>query len=205
MSALPESGHSIFAEITNMTVRFRPEAVALVADSPSLNYAFPNNDHKRSMIMKKLNVKRWAAVAEIFESVAVIVSLIFVAYSVNRNTLVMQAANDTFVYQIQDERVRDIANSSELASIELKVRNNEEVSEVDKHRMISQHLRELNMWELAYVQYNQGMYSPDQWIAWNTYYGIDLTAKLPKKWWEEVRPWYGEDFRVHVDGAYANK
>jgi hypothetical protein len=157
------------------------------------------------MKMKKLNLKRWAAMAEIFESVAVIVSLIFVAYSVNRNTLVLQTASDRFVYQIQDERVRDIANNSELATLELKVRNNEEVSEVEKHRILSQHLREINMWELAYVQYNQGMYSPDQWMAWNTYYGIDLTAKLPKKWWEEVRFWYGEDFRGHVDAVYANK
>ena len=143
--------------------------------------------------------------AEIFESAAVIVSLIFVAYSVNRNTLVMQAANDTFVYQIQDERVRDIANSSELASIELKVRNNEEVSEVDKHRMISQHLRELNMWELAYVQYNQGLYSPSQWRSWNRYYGIDLVEKLPQEWWREVRAWYDNDFAKLVDAAYARK
>ncbi len=154
--------------------------------------------------MKKRTLVEWAAISDILETAAVVASLIFVAYSVNHNTLVMQSASDTFVYQIQDERVRDIANNSELASIELKVRNNEEVSVVDKHRIILQHAREINMWELAYVQYNQGMYSPDQWMAWNTYYGIDLPAKLPKKWWEEVRAWYGEDFRVHVDGAYAN-
>ncbi len=99
--------------------------------------------------MIKRNLAEWAAISDILETAAVVASLIFVAYSVNRNTLVMQSANDTFVYQIQDERVRDIANNPELASIELKVRNNEEVSAVDKHRMISQHLRELNRWELA--------------------------------------------------------
>jgi hypothetical protein len=74
--------------------------------------------------MKNRNLAEWAAISDILETVAVVASLIFVAYSVNRNTLVMQSASDTFVYQIQDERVRDIANSSELASIELKVRNN---------------------------------------------------------------------------------
>ena len=155
--------------------------------------------------MKKRTLVKWAAISDIFKTAAVVASLIFVAYSVNRNTLVMQSASDTFVYQIQDERVRDIANSSELASIELKVRNNEEVSEVDKHRIISQHLRELNMWELAYVQYNQGLYSPDQWHTWNGYYEIDLTEKLPEEWWGEVKAWYGDDFAKHVDTAYASK
>ncbi len=155
--------------------------------------------------MKKRNLTEWAAISDILETVAVVASLIFVAYSVNRNTLVMQSASDTFVYQIQDERVRDIANNSELASIELKVRNNEEVSEVDKHRMISQHVREINMWELAYVQYNQGLYSPDQWQAWDGYYKIDLIEKLPEEWWGEVKAWYGDDFAKHVDAAYARQ
>ena len=155
--------------------------------------------------MKNRNLAKWAAISDILETAAVVASLIFVAYSVNRNTLVMQSANDTFVYQIQDERVRDIANSSELASIELKVRNNEEVSEIDKHRMISQHLRELNMWELAYVQYRQGLYSPDQWHNWNWYYEIDLIEKLPEEWWGEVKDWYGDDFTKLVDAAYARR
>jgi hypothetical protein len=155
--------------------------------------------------MKKRNLAEWAAISNILETAAVVASLIFVTYSVNRNTLVMQSANDTFVYQIQDERLRDIANNSELASIELKVRNNEEVSEVDKHRMISQHLREINIWELSYVQYNQGLYSPDQWQVWDRYYKFDLIEKLPEEWWGEVKAFYGDDFVAHVDAAYASK
>ncbi len=155
--------------------------------------------------MKKRTLVEWAAISNILETAAVVASLIFVAYSINRNTLVMQSASDTFVYQIQDERIRDIANNSELASIELKVRNNEEVSVIDKHRIILQHAREINMWELAYVQYNQGLYSADQWHAWNAYYEIDLTEKLPEEWWGEVKVWYGDDFVKHVDAVYASK
>ena len=155
--------------------------------------------------MKKLKLTGWAAIAEILESAAVIASLVFVAYTVNRNTLALQAVNDNFHYQIQDERVRDIGNSSELASIELRVRNSEEVSEIEKHRLLSQHLRELNMWELAYRRNSQGLYSADQWNAWNGYYSDDLTAKLPQEWWDEARVWYGDEFITHVDAANASK
>jgi hypothetical protein len=160
---------------------------------------------ERGINMKKRDLIRWAAMSNILETAAVVASLIFVAYTVNRNTAIMQSVNDNFVYQIQDQRVGDIANNSELASIELKVRNNEEVSDLDKHRMISQHVREINMWELAFVRYNEGLYSSSQWLSWDRYYALDLTAKLPQEWWTEVKGWYGDDFAEHVDAAYAIK
>ncbi len=155
--------------------------------------------------MRKRDLVKWAAISDILETAAVVVSLLFVAYSVNRNSAVLQAANDNFAYQIQDQRVGDIANNAELAAIDLKVRNNEEISEIEKHRILSQHLRELNMWELSYVRYNQGLYSAEQWYNWNGYYEIGLTAALPKEWWVEVKPWYQDDFAKHVDAAYAKK
>jgi len=64
---------------------------------------------ERGIEMKKLDLTEWAAISEILGTTAVIASLIFVAYTVDRNTVVMQAANDNFQYQIQDERARDIA------------------------------------------------------------------------------------------------
>ena len=59
------------------------------------------------------------------------------------------------------------------------------------------------MWELSYVRYNQGLYSVEQWNNWNDYYEIGLTAAIPEEWWAEVRPWYQDDFAMHVDAAYA--
>lgn len=155
--------------------------------------------------MKKRELTEWAAISDIFETVAVVASLLFVAYSVNQNTAVLQSVNDNFVYQIQDQRIGDIANSAELASLEIKVRNNEKISDVDKHRVLSQHLRELNLWELSYVRHTQGLYSTEQWNVWNGYYAIDLVDKLPEDWWAEVRLWYGDGFRQHVDAAYAKR
>ncbi len=156
--------------------------------------------------MKKRGVVEWAAISGILETIAVVASLLFVAYSMKQNTAVMQSMNDNFVYQIQDERLSDIVNNVELASLEIKVRNNLEITEVEKHRMLAQNLRELNMWELAYVRYQQGLYSFEQWDAWNRYYSIDLVEKLPEDWWAEVKPWYGDgDFARLVDVAYAKK
>jgi hypothetical protein len=60
--------------------------------------------------MKQRKLTEWAAISDIFETVAVVASLLFVAYTVNQNTTVLQSVNDNFVYQIQDQRVGDIAN-----------------------------------------------------------------------------------------------
>ncbi len=160
---------------------------------------------QKGYVVKKRDWAKWNAISDMVETVAVVISLLFVAFSINHNSEILQSANDNFVYQIQDERVRDIAINSELASIELKVRNSEEISEVDKHRMLSQHLRELNMWEVAFVRHNQGMYSREQWQVWNRYYVLDLIDKLPKDWWAEVKPWFGDDFASHVDAAYTSR
>ena len=61
--------------------------------------------------MSKLKLTEWAAVSEIIGTVAVVISLLFLAFSVNRNTVVMQASNDNFVYELQFARVRDIVSS----------------------------------------------------------------------------------------------
>jgi hypothetical protein len=66
--------------------------------------------------MRKLNLTEWAAVSEIIGTVAIVISLLFVAYSVNQNTAVMQASNDDFIYELQYARTRDIVSSPGMAS-----------------------------------------------------------------------------------------
>ena len=155
--------------------------------------------------MRKRDLVKWAAISDILETAAVVVSLLFVAYSINRNSAVMQSVTDNFIYQLQDERVRDIVSDPELASIIVKLRRNEEISEVEMERIRWQNLRELNQWELAFVRYNEGLYSPEQWHNWDGYYDLGFTAVFPEERWADVKEWYREDFVKHVDAVYANK
>ena len=52
---------------------------------------------------------------ELSGTAAVIVSLLFVAYTINRNTLELQAANENFLYSIEEARCGDEANNPQLA------------------------------------------------------------------------------------------
>lgn len=47
--------------------------------------------------MARLKLTEWAASAEIIGTVAIVVSMLFVGYSINRNTKEMQAVNENYL------------------------------------------------------------------------------------------------------------
>ena len=155
--------------------------------------------------MVKLSLDKWAAIAEIIGTVAVVVSLIIVAVTIKQNTAVMQAANDNFIYELQYARVRDIVSSPGLASIYVKRNRNEELTEEEKERFYWDKVQELGTWEIAYTRHRDGLYSAQQWEAWNNYYVEAFIDQFPKETWAEVRNWYAEDFRSHVDTYYLRQ
>ena len=155
--------------------------------------------------MKKLTLIEWAAVAEIVGTVAVVVSLLFVAYSVNQNTAAVQTSNDNFLYELQFARTRDIVSAPGVAEIYLKVSKNEELTELEQQRFLYDKLQELSSWEMAFNRHRDGLYATESWIGWDNYYKVSLISQLPEEWWRNARDFYGPDFQSHVDAAYAGK
>ena len=132
-----------------------------------------------------------------------IYTLLLVAYNLGQNTKVMRAANDNVLYQTQDAILSAYVEDPSLVSIYIKHRKNEELTEVEYERIWNQHFRDLNMWELAYIRHQEGLFAPDQWYAWNKSYSIHFTSEFPEAWWAEARTWFRADFAAHVDAAYA--
>ncbi len=145
--------------------------------------------------MTILNLTEWAAVAEIIGTAAVVISLLFVAYTVNKNTAVMHASNENFLYEIQFARGRDIVASPGLAAIYAKRRRNEELSEEEQERFHWDKLQDLSSWELAFRRHRDGMFSTEQWEAWDKYFVVSLTGQFPEESWVEVKDWYVEGFK----------
>jgi hypothetical protein len=154
--------------------------------------------------MAKRNLAEWAAVSEIIGTLAVVISLLFVAFNVSQNTRVMQAANDNFLYETQDEILNTVVENSEFASIYLRHLNDGELTAVEEFRARQQGIRDLFMWELAYIRYQEGLFAQDQWYAWNKSYSIQFLSEFPSEWWEGSRSWLRDDFVAHVDAVYAS-
>jgi len=109
--------------------------------------------------MRKLSLSEWASVAEIATTVAVVISLLIVALSLERNTAVMQASSDNFIYELQYARVRDIVSSPGMASIYVKYNRGEELSAEEQERFYWDKMQELSTWELAFNRHRDGMFS----------------------------------------------
>lgn len=155
--------------------------------------------------MKKLDLSGWAAVSEIVGSVAVVLSLLFVGYSVTRNTLALQAANDNFIFQIQDGILGDLARDAELANIIFNGSSQVELSEIEEYRYSTHGLRDMIMWELAYVRHKEGLFSAEQWEVWDRAYAIQFKSDFTDQWWADNRQWVRDDFAKHVDAMISSK
>ena len=109
--------------------------------------------------MKRLTLPEWAAFADIVGTFAVVVSLLFLAYTIEQNTAVMQSANDNFLYELDDRQQADVVLAEDLATILLKHHNGEELSGIDELRIRRQGIRQLSAWELAFDQHEEGLLS----------------------------------------------
>ena len=146
--------------------------------------------------MNNLNLTDWFAITE---SVAVVFSLPILAYSLYRNIKVLRAANDNFLYQLQDARHADIVTDPSLVSIFLKQSNpSSTLSPEEKQRFIKHQMRGRNIWELAYDRHNEGLFPSNKWKDWNTMFATDKSEVFPEDWWDEVKGNYGEEFVKHV-------
>ena len=152
-----------------------------------------------------MNWEAIGAIGEIGGALVVAVSLIFVVYSINRNSAVMQASNDNFLYELQHARIRDFLTSPGMASIYVKRNRNEELTEEEHVRLLWDQSLEISVWEIAFIRYRDGLFSSKQWEAWNNYFVDVFTNQFPAESWAEHRDMVPEDFRNHVDAVYARK
>ena len=153
--------------------------------------------------MRKLSLTEWAAIAEIVGTAAVVVSLLFVAYSINHNSAVIHSSNEDFLYELQHARLREIISTRELASAYAKQDAGEELTDVEQEMFFWDGVIELSTWEIAFIRQRDGQFSSKQWEAWNQYFIVGFATRFPAKSWARVRDFFSEDFRNHVDAIYA--
>ena len=153
--------------------------------------------------MSKRDIKNYVAVAEIVASVAVVASLIFVVVSLNQNTVAVQVSNDNFLYQLEDARMADVTSDPEMADVFYRASSGEELSEAERFRYEYWVLRQLNVWEIAFIRYRDGLMPASQWQSWDESLSWTVPSRLSHETWTQYRTGYRAEFRSHVDAAYA--
>jgi hypothetical protein len=152
--------------------------------------------------MKRLSLTQWGAVAEIIGTIAVVLSLLFVGYSINRNTTELRMSNDTSLYQVTDSMLADIGRDPDLAVLSAKIDYGLEFVSPGLAQIFFLEMRELNQWEQAYYWHQDGLFSDRQWAGWNLSFSGRFTTTFPKESWQAVRHQYTGDFATHIDKQY---
>ncbi len=152
--------------------------------------------------MKKLTLTEWAAAGEIIGTITVVISLLFVGYSINRNTDATQASSENILF----ERHTDLANQfmvdPSLAALMVKQRNGDsDLTDIEVIRWEKYQLNMLDIWALAHSRYTRELLSADQWMTWDRYFThmfANESEAISKARWEELSYGFEGEFWDHV-------
>ena len=155
--------------------------------------------------MKKLTLIEWAAAGEIIGTVAVVISLLVVAYSIDRNTAATHASNENILFERHAELANQFMLDPTLAAILVKRRNGDvDLSDVEAVRWEKYELNLLDIWAMAYNRHERELLAENQWIAWDTYFTHMFSSggeAVSKTRWEELQYGFDHDFWEHVGAA----
>ena len=158
--------------------------------------------------MSRLSLRDWAQFSEIIAAVAVVVSLVFVVHSINRNTTELEAQNINDLYDSIREIEMTVMADAELAEIVRRVEAGEfeSLSEQQQFRysgFITQHL---SIWEQLHGRRGDGSISEDAYAGWEEYFVVFSKQMLPPSVWELRRAWFTDpDFQERVEAAIGEQ
>jgi len=155
--------------------------------------------------MKKLSLKEWAAVAEIAGTAGIIVSLLFVAHSINRNTELVQSAHSTLIYELSASAVDEQIADGDYAIFSAKRSYGLEFQDKNEAKTLYSLTRFLTHWELLITRHGDGLVDDDEYLAWSEYYGYMIARDMDIEWWDAVKGEYAQYLVDAVDAAFAEK
>ena len=156
--------------------------------------------------MRKLNLSDWASVAEIAGTVAVVISLLFVAFSLERNTTAVSG-------QTTDDLARELSQidlivltNPELMMVTIKGRVDPDgLSELEREQYKNWAMMYLDVWERMHHREKEGLIQPQTIEGWNEYFAEWAKRNLTREIWKEIRwNWPTSDFGDLVDAALAD-
>jgi len=157
--------------------------------------------------MRKLTLTEWANIAEVVGAIAVVASLLYVGYEIQRNTKVGLASNR----QAIADRAQELALYSGEIGIDRLIfdanGDNVELTEAEQRRFTAYVGALLRTTEEAYLLYRDGLLDEEYW---NTRAGVMLAvlrSRRARGFYIQTKEagFYTGDFVVWVDKALLDK
>ncbi len=150
-----------------------------------------------------MSLKKWAYLAEIGSAIAVVLSLLYVAYELNQNTNAVRASNWQAVLDYAGAVDVVILQNPDVANIMIKASSTYDgLTEEEKRRFDMAATNTFQYWEVAYLYHQNGLLDTNVWERTdraNSNY-LDNPDEGHRGFWEENRHWFDSGFAAHVDG-----
>jgi len=156
--------------------------------------------------MNKRSMTDWAALAEVIGAVAVVISLLFVAYSIKQNTAAIEASTwESFLDR--SERINLlIAESGELAQIvERGQADLDQLTSNENFRFRRFAGARFGAWEAVYNHFAVGQLDAATWEIWHRFYLDLLDYPGYRRVWSEIAHWYDPNFQAILQAEYMHR
>jgi hypothetical protein len=137
--------------------------------------------------------------------VAVLVGLIFVGIELRQNTAAVRATTSQSLAEQSNHLNSQLAMNAEFAALYLRASENlDDLTVVNRLRYLSYITSEFNIWEQAFYNHVDGTLNDGLWHAYDDGYHGFLCEGSPAVIWEEIKDFFGAEFRAHVCAIGTN-
>ena len=156
--------------------------------------------------MRKLSLSDWASVAEIAGTIAVVISLLFVIFSLESNTAAVSGQTADDMYDAVRTVELSILNNTELTTVIIRGRvDPDSLSELEMEQYRNWVGLYLDIWQRMYIREQDGLIQPETVVGWHEYFAEFSKRHLTREVWEQIRwQWATSGFGGLVDSALSD-
>ena len=143
--------------------------------------------------MRKFELGDWASVAEIIGTIAVVISLLFVAQSLDRNTAAISSESTDDVLGALREVELSVISNPDLLHIVVKGRDNvESLSALEREAYARYVVIYLDEWDKLDARERLGLLRTENLEGWHPYFEAWLKEHVTPEMWGEIKWNYGD-------------
>ena len=156
--------------------------------------------------MGKLKLSEWANISEIGASIVVVLSLIYVGFQINQNTVALEQDQYQSVQEILHTVDMTLATDTELLEVVMLAEiSPSEASALEWRKFSHLAFPRFATWEFIFLARKAGAVSEDHWSAMDPYFTEMLCHAGYRRFWQESMPVFAPAFAKHVEIGRASK
>ena len=153
-----------------------------------------------------MNLNDLANVGQVIGALAVVISLIYVAFQIRQNTSAVRSATAQAVHDNYADWYMSLMGDAELNRIAIKgLKDYSSLDEIEKAQFIEVFMAFISYSQNAFYQWREKSLSPALWGGWELLVMNLLASPGGKEFWKERGYVFGSEYRDYVEKVILTK